>query len=108
LNCRPEDKDCQHGIAKDTVMYHVYAALEPMTLSELQAAKAAGQNPVVYIGDFVTTDDCTTSKFGDENLFFKHTYWNEEMQNLGQPESWKKVNDKWSVHEGISRYEHFF
>lgn len=89
-------------------MYHVYAVVDPMTSSEILAAKNAGNNPVVHIGEFVTTADCTTSKFGDENLFFKHTYWTDEMKNLGNPESWEKVDEEWSKDSGITKYEPFF
>jgi len=90
------------NIGMGEVLYHIYAVMEPQTSAKLQ------QSNVVHIGEFKTTDSCTTSQFGDMRLFFKHTYWLEELKLSGKSAAWSHVNEKWADDEGIEKYERFF
>jgi len=83
-------------------LYYVYAIVNP------QDGGKVTQDNVVLIGDFQTTDHCTTSKFADEQLFFKHTYWTDELKITGNTEKWKRFQGMWTKDEGIEKYEPFF
>lgn len=69
------------GIPTDTVLYDVYGVEKPNGIEKL-------------IGSLRTKSEFITSKFGDEKLFFKHNYMDEDLKN--HPE-WEKDTPKWSL-----------
>jgi hypothetical protein len=90
------------NIKAGKTLYHVYAVMEAKVSKDMK------QGDVVHIGDFTTTDSCTSSKFGDERLFYKHTYWLDELKFSGKAKAWAHVNDVWTDDDGLEKYEKFF
>jgi hypothetical protein len=69
------------GIPTGTVLYDVYAVDQPNGEAKL-------------IGSLRTKSDFITSRVGDEKLFFRHNYMDEDLQS--HPE-WEKDTPKWSL-----------
>ena len=42
-------------------------------------AMQSPNNPIEYLGNLVTADECVLSKFGDTEMFFKHQWIEEDI-----------------------------
>ena len=42
-------------------------------------AMQSPNNPIEYLGNLVTADECVSSKFGDTEMFFKHQWIEEDI-----------------------------
>lgn len=97
---------CFKDMGPNMILYNLYAVMNPILAKDLTAAD------VIPIGTFQSTSKFVNTKFGDEQLFFKHTYWPQEMQLLkGTPAGPKwnaKVNEKFMDTEGPEAYRKFF
>ena len=69
------------GIPTGTVLYDVFGVDQPNETEKL-------------IGSLRTKSEFITSRFGDEKLFFRHNYMDEDLQS--HPE-WEKDTPKWSL-----------
>lgn len=77
---------CFSTMAVGTKIYEVYVVMEPKTDKELK------QSDVIYLGTIDTTSTWITSKFGDEGMYFKHQFWDDELKMISKDriDSWTK------------------
>ena len=71
-------------IPSGTTLYKVYAMDAPAELGGSET----------YIADLVLTSALTTSKWGDEHLFFRHQVMDDDISL--RPE-WEQYLDKWTA-----------
>jgi len=76
--------------------------MKPLTPEQLKASD------VVYVGNIENTTKWGSSKFADEQLFFKHQYWDDELIMRKDKAHWKKVtNDTFMDTEGPEKYKKY-
>lgn len=83
-------------------IYEIYAVENPWT------ARPAGQPILKFVGHLILDSSFFTSKYGDTRLFFRHTFFQEELQELRQhgqsqrADVWAKFADR----DTSSNYQH--
>lgn len=97
---------CFKDMEENMILYNLFAIMNPILAKDLTA------DDVIPIGTFQSTSKFVNSKFGDEQLFYKHTYWPQEMELLkGTPAgpAWNAiVDEKFMDTEGPEAYRKFF
>jgi len=94
-----ENFGCLQELKVGRVLYTVWAVMSPKD--------TVTQDDVIYLGEVQLTDKFVTSKFGDEQLHFKHTYQPQEVELLQN--GWDKIYnpDAFMDKEGPEKYREF-
>lgn len=65
----------QSGFGTASRLYEVYAVFDPLSAN-------ADSRALQHIGDLILDSDFTSSTYGDTQLFFRHTFFKEELALL--------------------------
>lgn len=78
---------CFDKIKAGTKIWNVWVHMEPVPSNE----KVDPKN-VHYLGTVDSVTDWTTTKFGDETLYFKHQFWPDELKmRTDKREKWEPM-----------------
>jgi hypothetical protein len=84
-------------------LFDVFAVRDPWV------SRPAGSPGPQLIGSLVLDSGFVTSMFGDTQLFFRHTFWEEEIETLfsqsaTRAEQWLAYAKEWNKEEGAAWY----
>ena len=87
-------------------LYDIFAVAEPWL------SRPGGRPNVTKLGELQLDSGFVGSTYGDTELFFRHTFFREEMDRLASPDrraAWREYvnNAEWMKSEGASLYQPF-